>query len=141
MNAVNALARDQSQADFDARLAAANGWIDTARPIIVAYFKLDEIDFEIRRDMPDGPGNERTAKEARRYVAKARQELFEMIDGIRCDFLADELPPQPRPGAGEHEWDARDAAADALEAEVISIKDAEEIVEREWNDAFAKGER
>lgn len=138
MNAVNTLAREQVEADVAARIAAADKWLDTARPIIVAYFKLDELDFEIRRDMPEGAGNERTAKEACGSVTKARRELFDLLDGIRSDFIADQTPPQPV-GDGDAAWDAFEAISEPLNAETVSVAGAIKRVEQEWNDAFAKG--
>lgn len=117
--------------DLSAATERANRWLDTARPIIKAMCALeDAIDEHLlpaiaeargnrRWDAPRTPG-ERTYDEAEGYINKGRDQLFEMLDGIRDSFLADELPPAPF-GDDEQAWTDRDEFSDALGGVVTSV--------------------
>lgn len=123
---------DPQQAAFMAACERANKWIDAARPIIKTMFAIEDADGEHlfqakiaargdrRYDAPETP-DERTYKEAQKYLASAHTCLFEMLDGIRADFLADETPPQPQPDASEQEWTDRDEFGDALDGAVTGV--------------------
>lgn len=108
-------------------IAAANKWVDAARPIIVAYFKLDDMECELFQALDHG----RDGKEARGYIREARESLFGMLDGIRDDFIADQLPKQPPQDAPDSAWEERDNFSDELQSDVISITEALNIVSRE----------
>lgn len=140
MNAVNALVRDQQEAHLDTAVAAANKWVDLARPIIIASFKLDDLESEIVRgtSFDSRDHRYRTLAEAARSVCKARRELDAMLESVRDDFISDNTRAWER-GLSEAESDAVDAFNDALSEETIGLADAVKMVEREWNEAFAKG--
>lgn len=132
---MSALVLDPQQADFMAACERANRWIDTARPIIKAMYAVVDADAphilpakiaargDRRWNEPRTTG-ERTYDEAAKHLATAHSGLFEMLDGIRADFLADEMPPQPEPGASDQEWTDRDEFSDALDEAVTSVADA-----------------
>jgi hypothetical protein len=147
MNAVNAIVRDAAEAKALAAVAAADKWLDAARPIILAYFKLDDIQSELNTAHGLAYRNpsyeQRIVREAGGYVAKAREELFGMLEGVRDDFVADQMLPQPAHDVpySDPEWEARDAFSDHVNDETLSVKDAIKRIEREWNEAFSRGER
>lgn len=116
----------------------ANGWVSIARPIIRAIFALEEIEHLLTRERftAEKDSDSRTFKEATGYIAKPQRELREMLDGIRDDFLADEMPPQPSQGAPDSEWEARDEFSDALGESVTSVDQAIKIVTDEHNASF-----
>jgi hypothetical protein len=137
MNAVNALFREQQEAEFADAVAAANEWAKVGKPIILATLRLDdEVESELLK-LYDA-GHLRDFREAKGIVADARRSLEEMLDGIRDEFLADQMRPQPAAG-DEAAWEARDAFSDALSEEVISVRDLVKQIEREDYDAFIKG--
>jgi hypothetical protein len=139
MGALNTLVREQAEACLESAVVEANKWADVGRPIILATIRMDgDVDDALRPLMAD---NLRTYREAARIVADARRALEEMLEGIRDDFLADQLPPQPGPGAAEDAWERRDSFADALADVVVSVRDLVKRVEREDYDAFIRGDR
>lgn len=125
-----------------AKVMACNAWVDEARPIIVAMFALEDAQGDLftaqmnargnrRYNEPTQPG-ERTFMEARDYVETARTNLFEMLDGIRDNYLCDErqsclveMMPQ--------QAEAVDEFNDWLDDEVISVKAAVDLVIAEQN--------
>lgn len=139
MGKVNALVLERAEANFDAALAAANKWAEVGRPIIMATIRLDgDVEDALRPLLGD---NTRTFQEAVAYVRDARKALEEMLDGIRSEFLADQMLPQPRDIGADEEWEARDQFSDALDAEVISVRALIKQVEDEDFAAFLKGGR
>lgn len=139
MNAVNAMLRDQQEAKLEAAVAAADKWLDLARPIILASFKLDDLESEITRGC-SYPGDHRATilREAAAYLCKASGKLQDMLDGIRSDFIADESLSWSK-DLSEDAGDAVDAFNDALSDETLTVKDAIKRVENEWNEAFRRG--
>lgn len=142
MGAVDALSRETEEASLEAAIEAANQWTLIARPIILATLRLDGVVeeelWELRKMEPD---QRRTYDEANGYIQTARRCLDEMLDGIRSEFIADNMPDQPHPDAPDEEWEARDEFSDALESEVVSVKALIKLVEREDYEAFLKGAR
>lgn len=138
MNAVNTLLRTDQEASFYAAVERADAWLDLARPIIVASLKLEDIEADIVRgssfDYKDAAY--RTLSEGRRYVTEARQQLEQMLEGIRDDFIADERKTDAR---NEAEAEDFDNFNDGLDGEVLTVANAVKRIEREWNDAFAAG--
>lgn len=136
MNAVNAMLRDQQEAELAAAVVAANEWLNLARPIIMATFKLEDLELEITRgsSFRHHDHGYRTLSEARGYIESAREKLNEMLEGIRDDFLADNSKRWMR-DLPEAEGDAIDAFNDALGEETLTIAQAVKIVESEWNAA------
>lgn len=136
MNAVNSLVRDQQEARAQAAVEAANKWVDAARPMFMAFFKLDDINDDLRwcRAITDqNDYDERVGREAASYVWKAAKALREIITGIRDDFIADQSYKHPAQCATEEEWEERDRLADFIGEETISVDQAEKQMEREWN--------
>ena len=126
-----------------AKVAACNAWVDEARPIIVAMFALEDANGDLftaqmtarghrRYDEPTEPG-ERSCMEARDYIEKARACLFDMLDGIRDNYLCDE-----RAGAQDDDTaqDAADDFNDWLDDETLSVKAAVDLVIAEQNAAY-----
>lgn len=132
---------DKQQAAFMAACERADKWIDAARPIIKTMFAIEDASgehlFEAkiaargdrRYDAPKTTG-ERTYEEAQSYLATAHTCLFEMLDGIRADFLADEMLPQPTTD-DEQAWTYRDEFSDALDEAVTSVDDAVKQIGKE----------
>lgn len=137
MNAVNAMLREQQEADLDTAVAAANKWVDLARPIIVTMFKIEDMASEIVAGSSFDPRDHayRTLRDAKDEVWNAFGALNKMLDGIRDDFIADQ---RKTCGRTDEETEAFDAFNDALEGEVISEAEAVKMVAREWNDAFQR---
>ena len=137
MGAVNTLLRDQQEARAEAAVEAANKWVDAARPMFMAFFKLDDINDDLRwcRGIKEPTSaDELGGREAARHVWKAAKAMREIIAGIRDDFIADQMPPQPASTATEEEWEERDRFSDFVAEEVISVERAEKRMEREWNE-------
>lgn len=107
-------------------ITAANLWTVAARPIVKALFALEDADHEILTgcDM-------RTAREARAVLSKPQSDLREMLEGMRGEFIAEQVPPQPGADAPEAEWDARDEFSDAVEGAVIGVDALIRQMERE----------
>lgn len=116
----------EPQPDIATAVEKANLWTVTAAPIVKAIFALEDADSEVLRGC-----DLRTAREARAILGKPQRELREMLVGIRDEFLADQLPPQPSADAPEAEWDARDEFADAVAVAVISVDALIRKMERE----------
>lgn len=139
MNAVNAMLRDKQEAKLEAAVEAADQWLDLARPIIMAMFKLDDLESEVTRGCSyPGDHRSRVLREGAGYISKAAANLQDTLDGIRGDFVADNSKSWSR-DLPESEGDAVDAFNDALSDETLSVKDAIKRVEAEWNDSFAMG--
>lgn len=109
-----------------AAIEQANLWTVAAAPIVKAIFALEDADDLVLRGC-----DERTAREARSILAKPQRELREMLAGIRDEFLADQLPPQPGPDASEAEWDARDEFHDEVCRDVTTVEGLIRKMERE----------
>lgn len=144
MNAVNALLRDQQEAELAAAVAAANEWVTAARPIIFASFKLDELAGDLRSKAYDAGEYKhiRTGvySEAQRYVEKAFEKLDEMLPGIRDDFISDNSKSWS-PSLPEPDGHAVDEFNDALSEETISVETAVKLAEIAWNEAYREGTR
>lgn len=138
MNAVNAMLRDQQEAELERAVEAADQWLDLARPIIMAMFKLEDIESEITGFGCDYEAHRaRTLRWAACEIGKARSELDAMLDGIRDDFIADQRRSWTS-GLSEEEGEAIDAFNDALDDETLSLADAHKRILAEWNDAWRK---
>lgn len=130
-------------ANDPAKLLACNKWVDHARPIIKAMFVLeDAADAPLLtalvaagRGLTSHPATwqERDYREARVQVAKARNALFDMLDGIRDNFIADE-----RAGIGNNDDETAEADDfnDWLGESTISVDAAVQIVTDEHNASF-----
>lgn len=103
-------------------IEAANHWIVTARPVIEAYLRLDEIEGDLRRQC-----DERTAGSAYPIAYKAGRALFEVIEGVREEFVCD----HSRSGLTEMtdaEWEEVEEFNDELCRSVVSVQHAIKIV-------------
>lgn len=134
MNAVNALARDAAEQQLQEAVARASKWVDQAKPVILAYFVLeDQADEPISKALRGDPTafecyskrspDALTWHDARDIVRGAATELFKMLDGIRDNFLCDERSAaSPFNGSyTEADEEAYEAFDEALEREVPSV--------------------
>jgi hypothetical protein len=125
-----------------AAVEATDKWLDAARPIIKAYFALDDLSNDLRftRGL-DKPGDydSRIGREASSYVHDAAENLREMLDGIRSDFIADAIHPYPASDASEAEHDAYAEFEIYVTDETLSVANAIKRVEAEVWDAFVNG--
>lgn len=94
----------------------ANAWSVAARPIVKAIFALEDAEGEVLRGC-----DLRTYREAKPILCAPQRELRELLVGMREEFIADQMPPQPSSDAPEAEWDARDQFQDELEREVVTV--------------------
>lgn len=101
---------------LDEAIAAASLWTVSAAPIVRAIFALQDVSWDLRRQCDD-----RTGDAASKEVGKALAELCGVLDGIRSDFVCDQLPPQPAPDAPDSEWQERDAFQDDVDGSTISV--------------------
>lgn len=97
-------------------IAAASLWTLAARPVVQAMFALDDVDWTLAQGC-----DRSTYGEAKDIIAKPRKQLLELVEGIRDNFLSDQLPPQPSPDAPDSEWDARDEFQAEVEAGVPTV--------------------
>lgn len=97
-------------------IAAASLWTLAARPVVRAIFALEDVDFTLAQGC-----DRATYGEAKDIIAKPRKQLLELVEGIRDNFLSDQLPPQPGRDAPDTEWDARDEFQAEVEAGVLTV--------------------
>lgn len=115
---------------------AANAWLDHARPIIRAYLAMEDAclaaDICTVHYGKDDASKAKTRdyREADGYRKEAQRSLYDMMEGIRDNYLADQCPPMPDDD-DEAAWDARDAFNDELARSVISVDAAVRMVEGE----------
>jgi hypothetical protein len=107
-------------------IAQANLWTAAAAPIVKAIFALEDAEYEVRAGC-----DARTWDEVRPILGKPQRELREMLDGIRDNFLSDQMLPQPSRDASDDAWDARDAFQDELERSVTTVDALIRKMERE----------
>jgi hypothetical protein len=131
-------------------IEAANAWVNTARPIIKAWFQLDEAHLHVSRARLSDPKGfaayhkmspaARTWEEAQSLIDKCRAELFEMLGGIRDNFICDERMEGPSidepEGAAEQRawdnaWSDSEEFNDEIERGCMSVDAAIRIVEIE----------
>lgn len=127
-------------------ITRANKWIDIGRPIIKAMYAMEDAQRELMSaSLAVTKPDRRTFDEAHGYVNKAREELYEMLDGIRDNALCDERRDAPAGNAPtdaaelmawDSAWDDAEAFNDQLERETMTVVQAEKIVEAEHNAAF-----
>lgn len=122
-----ALIEDAREQELAAAVEAANEWQSVGRPIILALLAVDRATDEIHCLYPD---RKRDYHEAHDIIETARTTLFEMLDGIRDDFLCDQRKSW-NSSLSDDEAEEADAFNDQLEEAVVSVRDLEKIVERE----------
>lgn len=105
-------------------IAKANQWVAAARPVIRAYFALDDI----MADLFDA--DKRIRDEARAIVRKPFNEMHDMIDGIREDFRCDHVM-SGNSDMTDAEWDQVEEFNDELDRGMVSVATAIKQVERE----------
>lgn len=125
------------------KLRLTNKWVDHARPIIKAMFAVDDaarpvtvawLDADRGRKFRDPLSwQQRDYDEAKGYIETARKALFDMLDGIRDNFICDECCGV---GDTDDETEAADAYNDWLRAETIAVDQAIRIVTDEHNAGF-----
>lgn len=105
-------------------IAKANQWVAQAKPVIRAYFTLDDVAADLFS------ADDRIREEARSILRKPIRELMDMIDGIRDNYRCDHVMH----GASEMteaEWDQVEEFNDELERGMVSVAAAIKQVERE----------
>lgn len=141
-------ARDtQSLPDLSATVEQINDWVRVARPVIKAYYALDDIHSDLisARFAFRGPKrwnepqeyDERAMEDAARELIKPRDNMLAIVEGIRSDCISDHYQsgpgtPEPTDPILRTAWDvAEDEAAEfneAVERNVISVDAALKIV-------------
>lgn len=120
----------------EATVAANEGWIDHARPIIRAYLAMEEACMasaicSVHYGKDDiSKAKTRDYREADGYRKEAQQWMLDMLDGIRDNYLCDNYLPYPMTGTDE-EAETADEFNDALAKAVISVDAAVWLVEGE----------
>lgn len=126
---------------MDAAVAHANQWVDTARPIIKAMLLIEDApDYAVLKALVDPAIPSRrdamsdrqrlatdTWREARGIIRQAREDLFEMLDGIRDSYLCDDRQGWVT-GMSDDEAEAVDAFNDELDRLVVSVDAAVKLV-------------
>jgi len=114
---------------FPEAAAAANKWQAHALPIIKAYFALEDVDMTTaicaNHYGKDTMSKQRTSdyREARDHIVKAQDALYDMLEGIRDNFICDYSAPYPI-DMSEEELDAADEFNEALGRAVVSVEGA-----------------
>jgi hypothetical protein len=140
---------------IEAAIERANKWVDVARPVIKAMFAVEDAQSPVRKArLADPKGYAFYAKmspeariweEAESYLTKCREQLSEMLDGIRDNYLCDERMPGPQESepddpvarqALDNAWSDADDFNDELERGCLSTDAAVKLVEAEHNAAF-----
>jgi len=114
-------------------IMAANAWVVDATPIIRAYLALDDVSLindicanHYGRTLEE---KQRTSayREAQGYVTKAQDALYDMLDGIRDNFICDHNAPYPR-DMSEDDIIAADEFNEELGRSVVSVEAAVKAV-------------
>ena len=105
-------------------IAKANQWVDAAKPVIRAYFAVDDAAC-LLFDAQD-----RIKEEARGILRKPCRDLSDMIGGIRDDFRCDHVM-HGHSDMTDAEWDAVEEFNDELARGMVSVAAAIKQVERE----------
>lgn len=111
-------------------------WMSHARPIIKAYLAL--IDVSLVKDIcinhyertPMEKQRTRDYREAESYIVKAQDALYDMLEGIRENYISDHGASYPY-SADEATIDAADEFNTALARDVLSVEAAVRVVEDE----------
>jgi hypothetical protein len=129
-----------------AAVSRANDWLRVARPVIQAFFALEDIEGNLgqaghqfapnRRWNQPKEFDEQTMQEAREILRKPTAEMQELIEAIRETFIADAMPSQPLRSVNptDADWDAYDAEYERFEqamTEVLTVQAAIKIVAEE----------
>lgn len=132
MNAVNALYRDQQEAKADAAIEAAKGWVETARPLILLYLRLDAEDSKLCcvPHQDEQPALYSAVADGRRIVETAREALYAEIESVRDQAVhaAAGAGPTHRDPVAEDEWLA---LVDVVEGGIPKVEAAIRQIERE----------
>jgi len=108
-------------------LAAANRWVDIARPIIVAMLEV-AIACEPLWALDHG-----SAMEARGELGSVQRDLLRIIENVRDEHISAAMPRQPL-AANDGAWAAFDAACEPFDEamrEVTTTDDAIRLVTAE----------
>ena len=123
----------------DAISACNAAWTAHARPIVEAYVLMDQAFMPLFKAAVADPTHrkrygERTMQvrdwdEATKIVDKARDALYDMLDGIRDNHRCDYCQSFPD-GISDEEWDRREEWNAELEAGLITVEAFVREVER-----------
>lgn len=114
-------------------IAAADAWVQHATPIIRTYLALEDLD--MGKDIcanhygRDAISKQKTLdyREARGYVQTAQASLYDMLDGIRDNYICDHSAPYPL-DMSQDELDAADEFNEELGRCVVSVEAAVRVV-------------
>jgi len=114
-------------------ITAANEWVQHATPIIRAYYALEDV--SLNNDIcanhygKDSASKQRTSdyREAQGYVTKAQDALYDMLDGIRDNFICDHSAGYAY-NAPEADVAAADEFNEELGRSVVSVEAAVRVV-------------
>ena len=131
MNAINSLARALAEQKFTDAVERASDWARVARPVIIAWYKLDDIRGELSSAAYEFRGDkkwnepkaydERAMRDASSDLAKPMDDLNATISGIRDDFICDEHNRATPAVWTEQAEDDFEEFCEALEREVPSV--------------------
>jgi len=126
--------------DLNAAHMEAHRWVETARPLIVAYLALDQIDGDVRV-ASYGMGDtywSSAIMDGAKMVSAAVTELYSQIEHVREMWIGDLSPPAPNrgvwSGVSQNDLDDYDdlcAMWDERIRDVISVDGAIRQIEEE----------
>lgn len=122
--------------DIQSATTAANRWVDHARPVIKAYLAMHDAmmapDICAVHYGKDAVSKAKTSdyREADSYIKEAASSLFNMLDGIRDNYLCGQRK-SCLVGMSDAEINTVDAFNDELDEAVMSVDAAVRIVEGE----------
>lgn len=105
-------------------IAKANQWVAAAKPVIRAYFAIDDVACDLYA------ADRAICEEARGILRKPLRDLSDMIDGIRDNYRCDHVM-HGETGMTDSEWDAVEAFNEELERGMVSVAAAIKQVEAE----------
>lgn len=129
-----------TQTAEEAITAANKAWLAHARPIIKAWLLMDEAlsllfcdkiaDPTYYKNWAQQSAQLHDWNDASQIIDKARNKLYDMLEGIRDNHRCDYSEGFPD-GIDEDEWDRREAWNEELERGLISVETAVKMVENE----------
>jgi hypothetical protein len=89
--------------DLNAAHMEAHRWVEIARPLIVAYLALDQIQGDVKAGSYDAGAYGYDVRKGAADIADAMKALLGRIEGIRDSRIADLSPPAPNWGRNLNE--------------------------------------
>lgn len=98
-------------------IAKANQWVDAAKPVIRAYFAVDDAACELYA------ADRAICQEARGILRKPMIDLSDMIEGIRDNYRCDHVMNGDS-DMTDAEWDRVEEFNDELDRGMVSVATA-----------------